>query len=560
MTSRKQMPSETHINKNLPSNGLLFLVMGVTLFLFIVLIFIISAIILFSGSGTLSVSVYISLLISLCTAFFICSKYAFPIRKIVSCISSCFGIIVISFLISGLYYDLSFDGLSYHQDAIIQIKEGWNPYLALTKPASGVHGNIVNAFPKGCWLVSASIYDLMENIEYGKAPNIVLLGSLFFISLYYFLNKNIPISLSIIFSSLVSLNPIAISQIFTFYVDGQLATTFGIFLFLLLLSIDYQKLFILIILAFIIVYLCNLKFTGLLLVLIFYACYVTYSLLIKQGRLGILVIGLALCFSILFGFNPYITNTIKHQHPLYPLNRGSDVNIMDGNANRDFQEKSRGFKFFYSMFSIPSNDYENYPSLALIPFSYSIEKLKFYGQPDLRFNGFGPLFGIVFVLSTLLLLSDFLQSTHKANFVFYCILLLAVFCILIFPESWWARYIGMLWCYPLLIIFFSCSIHHRLKLFPFFILSFLIINNLIVWPMTLQYIIRTQQAYKHHIQVLNSLPKDRIYHVDFGLFPAMKKKLDELGFIYVEKDKPNCKSYHYFWMIKLCDIEDSKYE
>ncbi len=38
------------------------------------------------------------------------------------------GLMFLSFWISGWFYDVSFDGQWYHQDAILFFSKGWNPY------------------------------------------------------------------------------------------------------------------------------------------------------------------------------------------------------------------------------------------------------------------------------------------------------------------------------------------------------------------------------------------------------------------------------------------------
>ena len=73
-------------------------------------------------------------------------------------------------------YDSSFDGQIYHQDAVVQLHAGWNPFYDPAAPSSPW----VRHYPKAPWMIAAFLYEFIPRIEVGKAANAIA----FFASLF----------------------------------------------------------------------------------------------------------------------------------------------------------------------------------------------------------------------------------------------------------------------------------------------------------------------------------------------------------------------------------------
>ena len=76
-------------------------------------------------------------------------------------------IVIVLVLINSSIYDISFDGQTYHSEAIIGLANGWNP-LRMPVPANAFYRDWIGFFSKGAWITAAAMYRFTENIESGK--------------------------------------------------------------------------------------------------------------------------------------------------------------------------------------------------------------------------------------------------------------------------------------------------------------------------------------------------------------------------------------------------------
>jgi hypothetical protein len=131
---------------------------------------------------------------------------------------------VVSVWLNGLINDASFDGQTYHAEAIIHLHNGWNPFYEFT-PKDAAFADYLGFFSKGAWINAAAIYGLTGNIEQGKVFNTLLLIASFGISLSALSTfQTLSRRQVFLFSALLAFNPVSMCQQFTFYVDGQLAS------------------------------------------------------------------------------------------------------------------------------------------------------------------------------------------------------------------------------------------------------------------------------------------------------------------------------------------------
>src|SRR5262249_45418728 len=108
----------------------------------------------------------------------------------------------------------------------LALAHGWNPMMDWTASVAdrGVVGAAVTHYPKGAWVLAASIYRSTNRLETGKAFTI-----LFAVAMCAYLAslalRTIPErpKLAVSLALLASINPIVASQPFTFSVDGMLA-------------------------------------------------------------------------------------------------------------------------------------------------------------------------------------------------------------------------------------------------------------------------------------------------------------------------------------------------
>lgn len=252
--------------------------------------------------------------------------------------------IIAAIVIAGCFYDLSFDGQGYHQEAVYQMGHNhWNPFYEKL-PDSVNQAIWVNHYPKQSETGAAVIYALTGKIETGKAFNILLLIASFCLT-YSFLKQYIGFSNSKAFfiSLLFAFNPIAIHQVLTYLVDGQMASLLLCLLICCLwlyhdASWDKLLLFVFIIIACINIKLTAIAFTG-----IFIIFLLLLLLLKKQFRAFWRIFTAAaistLIAVIIVGFNPYVINTARYHNTFYPLFGEHPVDIMTKNSPAGFSAK-----------------------------------------------------------------------------------------------------------------------------------------------------------------------------------------------------------------------------
>ena len=145
--------------------------------------------------------------------------------------------------ISLAFYDVSFDGQAYHQEGVYQLAHGWNPlFTRHISPISSDQNVKLNHFPKGPWIIAAAMYRLTGRIETGKFANILLVCAAFSMALAVFAGSRKKLSAwPVAMAVLVAANPVALCQVCTFYVDGQMASLLACLAALCFLSVGRRQ-------------------------------------------------------------------------------------------------------------------------------------------------------------------------------------------------------------------------------------------------------------------------------------------------------------------------------
>ncbi len=424
-------------------------------------------------------------------------------KKIIIIVVYLFLLLVLPFIYNKTY-DLTVDGNSYHKTAIAFIKNGWNPLYETAREFQKNNDKVIpidkkfkldlwmDHYPKATWIIAATIYNMTGNIESGKCITFILTLMLLIIS-YNCLRKIIDKKWSTIISIFLILNPIVLSQFFSYYVDGIMGICFTIELLLLMQvnpkeKINWQIFIGLISICSIFV---NLKFTGLLCSGVISAVYYFYWLIVnrkkdfletfKKVTIFFTIIYVVAIF--LIGANSYIKNTITNHNPLYPLIGKDKVDIITTMQPKSFKNKNSLEKFLISYLSKTENvSYDGEPSYK-IPFLIYKDEISTLYNPDTRMAGFGPWTSIIFITSIILftIFSILLLKKEKKNIKYVTLPLLSVILtIILVGESWWARYIPQFYLLPIGAIILAVYLkkYYKKILIPTFILILAITVNI----------------------------------------------------------------------------------
>jgi len=444
-------------------------------------------------------------------------------------------ILFFSVTASILLMDSSYDGLWYQLDAVSKIKNGWNFIYELTRGEE--MSEVFNTYTKAPWIIGANSYAVFGYIDAAKCFNWILLFSLACLSFFLFNSvfqyKKIHVFL---FSFLVAFNPVTISQVFTYYIDGQLASLFSIIVLLMVLYIkigNIKEIIIGIITS--ICLLANTKVTGLIYSGILSTGFIFCVFILKkeQFRFTFLMLfgafGLAIFF---FGFNPYVTNTIRHNHPFYPMNKP----FIELHEPSNLVEMNNFQKAFYSYFS--KSTYVSHDDSVKLknPFNFSDHD---YATAETRTNGFGSFFSLILIVSLIILMVSFFYFSQVKWLLFLgCIIACSA---LINPGVWWARYVPQLYLFPIILVVISLAItNSSVKKLGYLLLTLLCINTLNTM-LNISF-----QTVSKQISINDQLNRFENKNVcsSVGRFKVINLQLNERGIHTVEKCLPpeNCES------------------
>jgi hypothetical protein len=480
----------------------------------------------------------------------------------------------VSLLISGNFFDLSYDGQAYHQEALIQLHRGWNPfYEPLTSPQSNDMQRWLNHYSKGVWVYATMIFKVTGDIESGKLFHFWLMIAALFTTLSFLLRfESLSRSSAVLISFLAAFNPVSIYQSLSFYLDGQLMSLIVILVAVLGLIyresrwIHYSSLLM------VIPVLVNVKLTAGIyagLILTGYLGMLWVKSKFEQFRktLGTALIAFLLGF-LLFGFSPYITNILQRENPFYPAlgTDRSDYTYPQFPAN--FIGKNPAYLLFYSIFS-KSDNVRGADRMAYlkIPFTLSKDELGAFTDTNPKQGGFGPLFGGALLLSFLVILGALRSlpspppqtpreeskpgerekalersSSPNISLALFCLALLLAVC-LINPASSLARFIPQMWLFPVITVLLAYSLKNKgLRILGHLILLVLVLNNVMIGYSYYSYNLKITRLYNQRLERMAALSREEPIHFYFGHFRSSNTlRFDRFGIVYsVVEKKEEC--------------------
>jgi len=395
-------------------------------------------------------------------------------------------LILLFSLLSSRVYDVTWDGAAYHKQAIGLLYEGWNPvyqsaqyYESLVKTGPYMASNPLlwaETYPKATWYFAGTIYKLFDNIEAGKSYTLIFS----FIAAGYFYDycrkKKIKTFHSIIIALLTALNPISMAQMQGYYLDGLVCSLIMCLLLAMIKSFDEEvcdsqrKDFFIIIPSLLVVG-CNLKFSILLLCVIYCGVYAVmlwrnngcqYPMAKKalSGTLTLAVAGVFATFVV--GASPYITNYLRYQNIF-----GSFTDLLTSTTAVDNTGLSGMSNFQLLLASIfgklSHGEYKTLGELLKLPFTIDPREMTYYWIPDARMGGMGVFYSGIFILTAILIgitVWSALKNNEKPKisgmlYIALGIATAAYVCLL--PLTHQMRYIGFIWFFTVfpITIFFS---------------------------------------------------------------------------------------------------------
>lgn len=512
----------------------------------------------------------LSIILSMVTFIFIKEKLGNKHNKKITYIilfAVFIAILAGSIYISYTRYDVTWDGRAYQQKAVIKLSEGWNPIYEYNKSMSVNYDLWVNHYAKAVWIVSTVIYKFTGLIETGKAFNILLSIAVFCI-VYSIFNSKFKkgIIFNFIISFILALNPISIVQDFSYYNDGAVGSCIIIIL-VILMAINHKSsrdledakdkgsihdlwgvLFCTIVIV------VNIKASGLFFSWVICAVYFAYWIfrdgIFKKGKgfnaLKEIFIFFVIVYCIAFlivGFNPYVTSYISKANFFYPLMGEGKVDIITPNQPDIFDDMSSYEKVYISLSSKSQDLMGEGTTTPKLPYEFFEEELKAFRGPAPRIGGFGPYFTLVLIMSIAPLLYFFIRGNKKLKIELIILLTSIILTVLVFPESWWARYVPHFYTIPIFIILFAyhCDrlpIYFNIGKIISIVIILILLNNMsLISGANLKYNDEVGGSIESSLMEIKKIDrKIRVYFDKSPFIYSQRIKLKEAGIEYEESE------------------------
>jgi len=399
-------------------------------------------------------------LLTLVMVFIRCfrAQKPFPVKRFLVSAVAFFLIVAASLTGSLFIFDFSWDGLAYHQEAVIQLQRGWNPFLDEATPEETSHDMELTHWSKGPWFFGAAVYAFTGRIETAKTASALLIWAAVLLAWAALLQfQRLSVVGSLLLALAVGFNPVAVNQYLTFYIDGQLASLLTCIAALaVMLWLRGSGWWEWLLLAAATILCVNVKFTGIAFAGILLTGFTLLLLFHRRWRLFLVTaaVGVVIMLTgvVVVGYNPYITNTIHFGHPFFPMaGPGSYYHdrLLAGQLPADLIPLNRVEKLFVSLFSVSENVPTPQQTRPKAPFGILGDEVhSFQNLCDTRAGGWGPWGGGIMLLALMILvLLGVFQ--FRTGFLWGGLLTALVLAsVLVISETWWARFVPQLWLVP----------------------------------------------------------------------------------------------------------------
>ncbi len=383
-------------------------------------------------------------------------------------------LIALALLLSAFFYDFSWDGQWYHQSGIILIARAWNPLSepmrSFDQSPSQLHSQLyLRHYAKGPWYAAATIFATTSRIELGKCIDLLLLMASFLGTLAACLNADLRRSRALAIATVVALNPVVLSEVTTYMVDGVMSSSLALAAAAIVTALRQPRPAVLAAAVAASIVCINSKFTGLVYLCFLLAAVGAWCLFKARGmlaRVASVAVGTLVLGTCLWGYNPYITNTLYMHQPFYPILGSANYPSLaqqgkDGNEKYETPKNMVGrrlpTRFVYSIFGRPGNQpYREGKNASLMwPFTARLHDLYAYTYQEPRVAALGPFFGGCLLLSVGLGVGLLFQLDSSSRWLLVLASATIVASLLISKDSWWPRYGPQLWLLPIVPTLFA---------------------------------------------------------------------------------------------------------
>jgi hypothetical protein len=374
------------------------------------------------------------------------------------------AVMVCSFALAATFFDLTWDGQWYHQTAVYKMSQGWNP---LSDPVHDFGRHTWNLwvlhYAKGPWYLALTIYNTTGSIELAKAASIatpfIAVLMVFAVALEVGLERRWAALVAV----LIAMNPVTTCGMLTHQVDGFLVSVMACAVAAGVSWLRKPSWLTGVAIVAATALTVNTKFTGLVYICFFFLAGGIYCLWRRRDlviRYIVLSAAALVAAVVIFGYNPYVTNTIERGHPFYPMQGSAKWPSLAGRGRdpielyetpQNMMGRNRFLRLSYGIFGRPGTaPYGARNANYMVPFAATWSDFALYYFHDVRIGGFGPWFSGALLIALGLTGYGLARRALPAGvLVLLCGAIIAS--LLVSTHTWWARYGPHLWWVPILL-------------------------------------------------------------------------------------------------------------
>ena len=345
------------------------------------------------------------------------------------------------------------------------MSHGWNPLYDPMHNFTPHLESWLRYYAKGPWYIALALFETTHNIEIAKAAPWIALIATFFAVFAVSIDFGMRRHRAVLIAALVSLNPVVTCQLASYLVDGLLISFLACFVAAMFRWFLKPNLLVSVI-AIAAAFLCiNAKLTGLVYLCFFSAAGGLYILIKRRDlfwRYIVIQSASIIVGMVIFGFNPYVTNTIHRGHPFYPMlgtatypslsEMGQDP-IERDETPHNMVGRNRFIRFAYAIFGRPGSQpfFQGENANLMWPFDISWKDFNIFYFHEVRISGFGPLFSGALIIS-LFLFGIVLFKPSISREIIILLIGAIILSVIISKHTWWARYGPQLWWLPIVAV------------------------------------------------------------------------------------------------------------
>ncbi len=418
-----------------------------------------------AGSGVSSFVAPLALLLSLAAGDWLAQREGLRGRLRIAPPAIVLAVVALALFLAASFFDMSWDGLWYQQTAVYQMAHGWNP---LREPLHNFVSHIresLRHYAKGPWYVALALFETTHHIEWAKASAWMALAAMFFAVFAACLDFGMRRGAAVVIAALVSLNPVVTCQLVSYLVDGLMISFLACFVAALFGWFRRPSLLIQWVLMASAILCINAKLTGLVYLCFFCAAAGLYLLLKRRNlvlRCAAFQLVCILVGTLLFGFNPYVTNAVHRGNPFYPwMGSAAHPGYSQSGHNpielyetpKNMIGRNRFHRFTCAIFGHPGPPtfYNGENACMMWPFDVRWKDVSVFRYHETRISGFGPLFSGAFLIG-LCLIGVALAQPGALRVIVVLLVGAIVASLMVSVHTWWARYGPQLWWLPIVAV------------------------------------------------------------------------------------------------------------